>query len=411
MATKDTIIYVTREIERALGTIPNEHYLIVTNRTAYGEKVRNQYPDFVILIDNPAQELLSTGDLIKDPKMKEVVEAAAQAGAKPHILVFKNTARIEPLVQERGWTLLNPPAAVSEKIENKISQISWLGNLVKYLPPHRLEYMKNVPFEGTPFITQWAHGHTGTGTTLINSEAELKALQAKFPERRTRVTEYIQGPSFTVNVIATPDKTLPGSVSYQITGLAPFTDNGFSTVGNDWGVTSKILSSKDVGLLEEIVMDVGNKMRRDNWRGLFGIDFIKDTKNNRIYLIEINARQAASSPFESDLQKEQRAKGVDGMTVFEGHLAALLGQSIEKPIIEIGDGAQIVQRITKTVREVPEDAVGSLELAGYKVMAYENTKESFDLIRIQSMESVMKSDNLLNDNGQKIADMVSGKSL
>ncbi|MFA6432661.1 MAG: ATP-grasp domain-containing protein [Candidatus Paceibacterota bacterium] len=412
MTTRETVIYVTREIERALGMAPNEHYLIVTNRTAYGVKVRDQYPDFVTLIADQAGELLGTGDLLKHEQTEELVAKVAKAsGAKPYILVFKNTARIEPLVRDHGWMLLNPSAASSEKIESKLSQIGWLAELGRYLPAHRMASMRHVPFEGKPFVIQWAHGHTGTGTILIESEEALKAVQAKFPERWTRVTEYIRGPSFTVNVIITPDRVAVGNVSYQITGLPPFTDNRFTTIGNDWGVARTLLTADDKSRLDEMVREIGAKMQKDYWRGLFGIDVIKDIDRNKLYLIEINARQAASSPFESSLQEEQRSKGAQGLTVFEAHIAALLGQPVVKPIIEIKEGAQIVQRVTKDVRSVPAEAAGGLELAGYNVVAYENTKEGSDLLRVQSAKDIMAADGAFNDKGKEISGIVSGRGL
>jgi len=181
MAAKETIIYVTREIERALGIAPNEHYRIITNRTAYGEDIKQKYPDFVTLVDDPAKsgtESLGTGDLISHPETARVIaEITEKTGVRPYLLVFKNTARIEPLARERGWMLVNPPAQTCDKIENKISQVQWLAELERYLPRHRLEFTKNIRWNNEPFILQWAHGHTGGGTMLVNSEAALQAIK------------------------------------------------------------------------------------------------------------------------------------------------------------------------------------------------------------------------------------------
>ena len=41
------IFYVTRDIERALGTEPSENYIIITTRTPYSESIQKNYPDFV----------------------------------------------------------------------------------------------------------------------------------------------------------------------------------------------------------------------------------------------------------------------------------------------------------------------------------------------------------------------------
>ncbi|MEI8327980.1 MAG: hypothetical protein WCG02_02480, partial [Candidatus Taylorbacteria bacterium] len=73
MATDTKIIYVTREIERALGTTPNERYIIVSNKTRYGESIKAQYPDSVILIENPDKKLLGTTDLLAHQVTKDLI--------------------------------------------------------------------------------------------------------------------------------------------------------------------------------------------------------------------------------------------------------------------------------------------------------------------------------------------------
>ncbi len=401
----EIIVYVTRDIERALGFVPNERYYVITNRTPYCEMVKKQHPDHVILIDSPTGEALGTGDLLRHPETaKFMLDHRSPAGAYPYVLVFKNTARIEPLAKERGWLILNPPAASADRIENKVSQIAWLGDLGHYLPPHRIEIAHNIRWDGKPFVIQWAHGHTGAGTILVHSEAELIALKEKFPERRARLTSFIQGASYTVNVVAAPDAILVGNTSYQITGMSPFTDNSFSTVGNDWGLAHRLLTPADRQSLDAMIRDIGAHMQRDCWRGLFGIDVMHDSATGKMYLIEINARQPASATFESALQESRRTQGAEGMTIFEAHIAALLGKPLGRGLIRIEDGAQIIQRVTKSVESVPEEALGELGLSGYDVIAYPNTEENADLIRIQSRNSFMAAHNEFNESGLAIRD-------
>ncbi|MDE2038221.1 MAG: ATP-grasp domain-containing protein [Patescibacteria group bacterium] len=402
-----TIVYVSREIERALGMEPCEGYRIVSNRSPYGETVKERFPGFVALVDAPDGAALGTAELIRHPETEKLVGELERSGTQPSILVFKNTARIEPLIREKGWRLLNPPAAASERIENKVSQVQWLGELERRLPPHRLQFMKSVEWRGEPFIVQWAHGHTGAGTILVDSEEALRPLKERFPERRARIARYIDGPSFTVNVVVSPESIEAAGISYQITGLAPFTDSPFTTVGNDWGVVGSLLTGADVDAVRTLVGDLGAKMRAESWRGLFGIDLIKDRSSGELRLIEVNARQPASATFESSLQEAERAKGADGLTTFEAHIAALSGQPLEKPVIEIAAGAQIVQRVTATVSSVPAGAAAALEKEGFTVVSYGNSKEHEDLLRVQSAGSLMAGHGALNDAGRMIAGIVS----
>ena len=397
------IIYVTREIERAMGMQPGPNYLIAADRTPYGESIKGQYPDFITLIDSQSDKPLGTGDLLQNEKVRKLV--SDNGGT---VLVFKNTPRIEPIVIENGWTLLNPKASLGEKIENKLSQIEWLGEIgPEYLPAHGLQVTKNIAWIGEPFILQWGHGHTGSGTILISSAADLATIQARFPERMSRVSAYIKGPSFTVNAVVAGDKVMISDISYQITGLAPFTDKAFTTIGNDWSVTKTLLTAEDIKAIESMTNKIGAKLMASGWRGLFGVDVMKDEKSGRIFLIEVNARQPASVTFESFLQEESRRQGVVGLTTFEAHIKALLGEKIDQPLIPVKAGAQIVQRVTKTIINMSDDVAGSLELAGYRVISYPNSKENEDLIRIQSLQGIMEGDGKFNDNGKKILEIIS----
>lgn len=398
------ITYITRDIERALGMDPSADYTIVANKTPYAEKIARQFPEGSILLVNgtPEDGVLGTRELMDHPTVKEKLDARPSG-----VLVFKNTARVEEAATRQGLTLINPRAALSETIENKMSQIEWLGDLGRtYLPRHSVMIAKKLIWTGEPFIIQWAHGHTGGGTLLVNSEAELRAIQEKFPFRMTRRSTYIKGPSFTVNAIVAADKILVGNISYQITGLAPFTDLPFSTVGNDWSATHTMLDESEIEYIETMASDIGKKLNISGWRGLYGIDVIRDDERRTIHLIEINARQPASTSFESSLQRRNRAQGVDGITTFEAHLMALMGEKIDKPLIPINDGAQIVQRVTKTVTAVTDEKIAALQAAGYEVATYPNTDPNEDLVRIQSATGIIDVRGELNERGREINKIV-----
>lgn len=398
------VVYVTREIERALGIAPCANYKIASNKTPYGQKIKEQYPDYIILIEPPLGKLLGTTELLGTPPVKALLEQDPSSS----VLVFKNTMRVEAAVKAVGRVCLNPRSDLSERVENKLSQIRWLGPLAtRYLPSHGVKVAKYITWKGTePFIIQWAHGHTGDGTMLVKAPEDLKAVQDRFPERMARITAFVDGPSFTVNVVVTPKRILMGNVSYQITGLQPFTDNRFSTVGNDWGVAKAMLSAEDMRTIEAMVSDIGYKMQSEGWKGLFGIDMMRDESRRKLYLIEVNARQPASSTFESTLQEKARAKGRRGLTTFEAHLRALLDLPIDEDLLAIDDGAQIVQRVTTNVESVFDEVTGKLEKKGFNVVSYQNTAPNSDLLRIQSEAGIMSGHGSFNEKGKEIVDAI-----
>ncbi len=396
------IIYVTRDIERALGASTSNNYKIISNDTPYGQTIKNKDPENIILIQGDPDDLKGTTELLSQPETSKLISPDTS------LLVFKNTLRVEAAAKAHGCELLNPPATLSERVENKLSQVRWLGPIgTKYLPPHASKLSKMITWKSNnPFIIQWAHGHTGDGTILVKTPDELRAIQEKFPQRMARVSAYIQGPSYTLNAIVSGERVLMGNVSYQITGLQPFTDNEFSTVGNDWGLAKRSLTSEDMTYIKTMVQEIGARLKADGWKGLFGVDIIKDEARNKIYLIEINARQPASTTFESNLQDKARQAGATGVTTFEAHIRALSNLPTDSEIVEITDGAQVIQRVTKNTQSFFDDVVKTLEKLDLDVVSYQNSAYNSDLLRIQSSKGIMESHGAMNDNGRKIAEAI-----
>ena len=400
------IIYIAREIERALGKEPFGSYFIITNATTYALEMQEKYPDNVWLINSP--QILDTLEILMLPDVQEkITKHNAQ------LLVFKNTIQIERLCAEKNWTILNPSAELAEKIENKITQVEWLGELSSLLPPHSIQPAKNISWPGKPFVLQWSHGHTGDGTILMQNEKDLELIKQKFPERECRVTDFIKGPMFTANIVVTNTVILLGNISYQITGILPFTDNPFTTIGNDWSVTHTLLSDARIKDFETIAQKIGVKMQKDGWKGLFGVDVIYDEERDMLHLIEINARQPASTTLESQFQSELLSRGVHGLTTFEAHIHALTGIPVNSALIPINDGAQIVQRLTQAIllknEKNNEDLfnIQGLIKAGYKVISYKNTKPNTDLLRIQSARGIVETHTKFNARGKEIIGLVS----
>ncbi len=398
---RKNIIYVTPDAERAIGMIPQSHYRIVTSKNPYALKIKESYPDFITIL-NHANDSLDTPTLLKNPEV-QALALNLEAG----IVVFKNNQLIESVANEKGLKLLNPHALLAEKIENKVSQVEWLGELAqKYLPQYKIKTGKELIWKDLPYVFQWAHGHSGESTFLIRSEKDAEKIRQTFPERLGRVTVYVNGPSFTVNAVVTPDKTLMGNISYQITGIAPFTDKEFSTIGNDWSITHNLLSEKELTYIEAMVGEIGDTMRKEGWRGLFGIDFMRDEHLDQIFLIEINARQAASAVFESQLQQELRRHGISGQTIFEAHIHSLSDEIITAPLIPINDGSQIVQRLTTLQKNISQNKIDKLKEEGYGIISYDNTLPNSNILRIQSNKGIMEAHSKFNSRGKKILDIL-----
>ena len=192
-----------------------------------------------------------------------------------------------------------------------------------------------------------------------------------------------------------------GTPSYQITGLKQLTDFPYSTTGNDWSLAQKILNSNDFKTIKALSQKIGKAMIKNGWQGLFGLDFIKGKK---WLVIEINARQPASTGLETALQKKQGK----GITIFAAHIAALLQlplpgtcEQIEKSFQRINQGAQII------IRKKKKDGFKfkKINYPDIKIIKgdLKTKKHNTELFRIQNLKSgFITKNNQLNTFAKKL---------
>lgn len=396
------VVYVTRDIERALGLdINTPGYFIISNFSDFAKNLCENNPN-VLLIKSEKQ--LDTWELLQNSEAKNFIKKINN----PQIIVFKNTPQIEKICQKNNWHLINPPAELSNHVEEKISQLDWLGDLKKYLPGYSVDKVKDIQFQNKKFVLQFNRSHTGSGTILIENENQLDELKNKFPERLARTADFIDGPLFTNNNVVTSNNILIGNINYQITGLKPFTDLPFSTIGNDWGFTHKYLNSNQIEKYHQMVIDIGEKLRQDGWKGLFGVDIAIDDKTGKLYLVEINCRQPASTTYESQLQSNAKSQNLEAknyITTFEAHLMSLLNLDLQNyDLISITTGSQIIQRVTNEIPSLPEPI--AKRMLDFRWIKYNNTKPNTDLLRIQTPYSIIKKHNKLNKDGKELINFI-----
>ena len=117
-------------------------------------------------------------------------------------------------------------------------------------------------------------------------------------------------------------------------------------------------------------------------------------------LIEINARQPASTTYESILGRTQDPKR---LTIFEAHVAALLKRVFPVLSARVRTGSQIVKRVTNKTYSINVPALRAKNLF---VMEYQNETHNKELYRIQSDAGIMESHGRLNDLGNFISSCI-----
>ena len=399
---ENPIVYVTRDLERASGiSLDTSGYFVVANYSDFAQsKIQNRAN--ILLIKK--ERILDTWELLGEQEVIDFINKIEGC-----VLVFKNTAQIERICAKQSWSLLNPSAKLANDMEGKISQIDFFKKFKKNFLDYKISKIKDIVWQGQEFILQFNSSHTGSGTLIMKNAEDLEKLQNKFPNRLARVADFISGPVFTSNNVVNRDRVLLSNISYQITGLRPFTNSRFATIGNDWGVVSKILEKEKILEYRQIVLEIGEYLCAKGWRGLFGIDIILDSENDKLKIIEINARQPASTVYESELQDGVRnlvPSTQDKINIFTSHLLSLSEINFNNDLMEIQNGSQIILRKDLNKNINLEKIIPLLEELGCSVIVYDNEKENSDLLRIQSKESIVVGHNVFSELGERIREVL-----
>ncbi len=304
------IFYLCNDPERALGLedlIKNFH-IICIDSPPFIKLARMKGINIYSLAEakknvNPTYR--SSSQLLKDKKVLKYINSNTPKGQKTHIMVFKISLEIEELCKKLNYKILNTTSALNKKFELKISQYNSLNNMSRSFPKTIISTLNKTTYSelnkklGEKFVIQYNRGHTGNSTVFITNEKEYKEERIKFPNRLARIAQYIEGEIYTLNLCITRFGMLYGGLSYQITGMKGLTSKQGGTVGNDWLYPQKLLKKTQIQL-QDIVNKIQDNMFKSGYRGLLGIDIVV-TRTNKIYLLEINARQPASTSMHTKL--------------------------------------------------------------------------------------------------------------
>lgn len=306
----ESYFYLTNDPERALGLEGLLDINIVhIDKTQYLEYFKAHNYQYFCLEEAKGEMNSMYRSSVKLIKSEQFLNYFSKTKSTNNYLqTFKISPAFEKASINLNTTLINTPARLNRLFENKLSQFTELFKEGIDIPKTEILILKETNYQalsekyGKTFVIQFNLGHTGEGTTFIDSDKKYLELSNNFPQREVKVSEYIEGESYTLNACITKEGVLIGGLNYQITGIPELTSYQGGTVGNDW----ECRTGFDEHTLDSIVKNtkrIGERMKAGGYLGLFGIDLI--VKAGKPYIIEVNARQPASVPMQTKIQLQQ----------------------------------------------------------------------------------------------------------
>lgn len=217
---------------------------------------------------------------------------------------FKISSRFSSLVEKIGGKLLNSSDDLNRLFESKVSQAELFDKFGISFPKTMIVKLKDMMYEqvtqllGDTFVVQFNRGHTGNGTIFVKTKEQYFELQRKFPHRILRISEFISSPTYTINACATKYGIYLSGLCRQISGIPELASDEGGTVGNNY---AHGLTNIQIWSLMDEIKKLGKALREHEYKGLFGLDFM--FVNDRAVILEINARQTMSVPFNSLIQE------------------------------------------------------------------------------------------------------------
>ena len=235
---------------------------------------------------------------------KEVIDRIKKAGKGPAKLLFVMLdEKTEKICDELGVDIALPSVALRNKLDSKIELTRLANEAGIDSAPNVLgkadsfEELMKVATEGKlgkDLVVQTPYGDSGRTTFFIKSEADWDKNADDMKGEQLKIMKRINHMPGTLEVCVTRHGTLSGPIQTDITGFEEITPYKGGWCGND--VWPKIFNAKTRRELRNMASNLGDRLYKEGYKGVFCMDFLLDTDDGTPYLGEVNPRISGASP-------------------------------------------------------------------------------------------------------------------
>jgi len=287
--------------------------------------------------------------LLHHPKVRELLKGFP--GSK-YILPYQNYPELEALAEQEGWTLLSNPSSLRLRVGSRAFFKLMVQELKLPLIPGDIYPLEVIPARdygywagalGSSFVVQLPEvvQGGGKGTFFIHSPSEYRALKEGLKENRWRgallksvsIRKFVEGLPVSIALCLTKYGILFTGIQKQLIDLPHCRDLAEDGVfcGHVWDETRwpPYVTQK----AQKQARAIGEHLNALGYKGIFGIDFLIDSRHEQVYPVEINPRFTGAFPMLSMLHIKRM---VIPMEVF--HILEFLGVQYRIDLEELNWG-------------------------------------------------------------------------
>ena len=258
-------------------------------------------------------------------------------GGKATFLMFDEETEV--LARELGLEVAFPPASLRHRLDSKIvttqlgneagvpSVPNTMGRAKDYVALMALAKATDL---GDDLVVQTPYGDSGQTTFFIADEGDWKEQQEKIVGEEIKVMRRIDPRECAIEGVITRHGTLVGPLMAELTGFPELTPYDGGWCGND--VFPEMLTESQRRLARERTFAMGERLRREGYRGYFELDFLADEASGEMYLGELNPRVTGASSITN-----VTAVAYGDMPLFLFHLLEFMGVDYEIDVDELNE--------------------------------------------------------------------------
>ena len=293
---------------------------------------------------------------------KDVVDHVSPGGGKALFLMFDEET--ERLAGEAGLEVAFPPASLRHRLDSKIvtTQLADEAN-VPSVPNvlgragswEELRALTDGAGLGEELVVQTPYGDSGQTTFFVSTPDEWAEQTDELVGEELKVMRRIDPREAAIEGVITRHGTLVGPLMTELTGFPELTPYGGGWCGND--VFATALTEEHRRLARRYTQQMGERLRREGYRGYFELDFLADMTSGEMYLGELNPRVTGASSMTN-----VTAVAYGDMPLFLFHLLEFMGVEYEIDVDELNTGWEQPGAIDEWSQFILKDTADKVEL-------------------------------------------------
>ncbi len=223
-------------------------------------------------------------------------------GDRPKIAMVFFDEETERICAEAGYDLILPSYELRHHLDSKITTTRLGSQAGAPSVPNILTTVDSwadliaqagKAGLGKDLVLQTAYGDSGKTTFFVASRTDWNACATEVVGEQVKVMKRINNRAIAVEAVNTRHGTIVGPFMTDLTGYSELTPYRGGWCGND--LYPEALTLEQRARAVRHVRRLGDRLRKEGYRGFFEVDVLVDLDTDEVYLGELNPRISGTS--------------------------------------------------------------------------------------------------------------------